>query len=357
MVAGLVFALLSLPQLCSCSATFRALLEEVDANETNATMTTTTTTVAQGSCTPKDTDFWAEPSYGLCCEGLEKCTERRPKDDEFYCDASDPNHESSCWSYADMCRTSCPCTPANEDYYDPAYDFGRCCDGLEKCLEKRPESNSVYCPDSDPGHEITCWSHIEICRSSCGSVSWVRISGEMGISLEEDSLGLLSDASAIKAVGSSLARAFGVGESSLTVAVSQDEARRLAAQNITLSYTIDLSAESADAANSWAENLKGTISTFEVESLTLAINDNLESLGYSLSVLSFSPIEVETIATDSGSGSDSGDGSGATSSDGSSGPTASGGSDDEENGSVMQSQLFIFTMLLLFVTKMDQAQA
>jgi len=167
-----------------------------------------------------------------------------------------------------------------------------------------------------------------------------------------------------------------VGHRGLTVSFPQNETRRLAAKNVSFDYTIEVSAESPEAANSLAMDLNDKISSASPESLTTAITAAFEELGlnYSFTVLSWVPsaeIEAFTTHSDDGSGSNdssgdsdpSGDGSGDSdpSGDGSGdGSGATGSSDrgdenddEEEDGSVMQSQWCIFTMLLLFAIKMD----
>jgi len=59
------------------------------------------------------------------------------------------------------------CSKADTNRFWP--DLGGCCSGLAECKEARPTSDSVYCPVGSAGHGSTCWSTIDMCRSSCGS--------------------------------------------------------------------------------------------------------------------------------------------------------------------------------------------
>jgi endoglucanase len=68
-------------------------------------------------------------------------------------------------------RTFSPatCSKVNTNRYHP--DLGGCCSGLVECKEARSTSDSVYCPVESAGHGSTCWSKIDMCRTSCGSTS------------------------------------------------------------------------------------------------------------------------------------------------------------------------------------------
>eukprot|EP00441_Pelagodinium_beii_P038908 CAMPEP_0197651908 /NCGR_PEP_ID=MMETSP1338-20131121/34126_1 /TAXON_ID=43686 ORGANISM="Pelagodinium beii, Strain RCC1491" /NCGR_SAMPLE_ID=MMETSP1338 /ASSEMBLY_ACC=CAM_ASM_000754 /LENGTH=375 /DNA_ID=CAMNT_0043226669 /DNA_START=42 /DNA_END=1169 /DNA_ORIENTATION=- len=372
MAAQLLFVLrLGLLQLCL--ADLEASVK--DYNETNMTDTTTTfdqvtetTTTTVQSCTLANEDF-NFPAYGSCCEGLQPCLEKRPEDNSAYCPPSDPGHEQTCWSYMEVCHPKCPCTPVNEDFYDPLYDHGRCCDGLQKCLEERPESNSVYCPPSDPGHESTCFSHIEMCRADCnGEVTWVVVTGSMNLSVE-DASAFIADTKSASAIATSLAQELSVGATGVNVKLSiAEESRRLSerrlqsSQIVLASYTITISAETTAAATALGTALKNSIASWTAEEVQAAINEQLADLGYSVTVLALvSPEVVGAESSGSSSGGDSSNNESSTdTSNGNTGGTSSNGGaggetfeqDEEDGGSVMQAQVTILTMLLALFTQM-----
>jgi len=100
------------------------------------------------ACSTADTDRYY-PDLSACCNGLTECVEDRPKNNSAYCAASDPGHGITCWSQIVMCRTTCQprqgCSAAGTERYFP--DMGGCCSGLSELLKSGQQTTVVICSE------------------------------------------------------------------------------------------------------------------------------------------------------------------------------------------------------------------